>query len=198
MESTRFTRALASIRLGRRLVLAVVTALIASGVVVVTVLAASNGPAAPTPKQIARQQMAAQATAASMAPHAAKHPQPPVTSCPMPPETSHVIPPGYGPTNFHQDIVNSAKVLPSPNSAFEYMVYAGALQSNARQGILIVVRFDRDPCQPGAPGTQITTWDTAQQDGALTLTGVSGGDVTFTTQAGTAGTFDVPAGRFGA
>lgn len=155
---------------------------------------ASGSP--PSSKQIARQQLAAQATAISHEPHAAKHPQAAVTSCPRPAMTPAVMPPGYGPTDFHQNIVNTATAVPTQGMPYDYMLYAGSLATNPQQGILIIMRFDKDPCKPGASGTFTKVYDTPYQQGALTLTQVSGDTVTFSTATGGIGHFDYVTGQF--
>lgn len=150
----------------------------------------------PSPKQVAQRQLSVQATAISHASRAAKHPQTPIDSCPRPLVTPTVMPPGYGPTNFHQNIVNTATAVSTANIPFDYRLYAGSLAANPQQGILIVVRLDQDPCKPGASGTITKTYDTPYQRGALTLTQVSGDTVTFSTATGGDGHFDYVTGQF--
>lgn len=161
----------------------------------ITLASASPQTPSPSDKQAALQQaLAAQATAAANSPHAPKHPGAPITSCPRPP-----LPTGISNepvVEFHQHIVNWAVVAPISGRPFEYHIFAGADASNAQQGILIVMRFDQDPCAPGAKGTWSHRYDTPFQHGALRLTQLGGDRVSFTAETGSGGSFNYIGGQF--
>jgi len=189
----------------RRLAPTMLLAIGASMLVIVAVWAGSAGAAAKAPpgKQAILQQMAAQATAAAKGPRAAKqanqapnqaagagHP----TSCPQP-----LAQPGLftGDTGgFHERIANGTVIAPTSARPFEYILYAGALRANPQQGMVIVLRLDPDPCAPGAAPTQVRSFETPFQHGALTLTSLHGGTVGFTTASGSSGQFNYLTGQF--
>ena len=76
-------------------------------------------------------------------------------------------------------------------------LYAGSLAANRLQGSVIVTRFNQDPCAAGGSGDFMKAYDTPYLDGALTLTGISGDTVTFTTSGERAGAFAFMSGQFG-
>lgn len=181
-------------RISHRWTLALALATAATAILAITAFAAAAGNTPTTSKRAKLQQIAAQATAAAKSPHAPKHPAGPPTSCPMPLVQSGIT---VGiPAGFPDHIVNVAVVAPQTGRPFEYEVFAGSQLDNPRQGVLIVVRMDRDPCAPGAAGTKFKTYETPSQQGDVTLTQLSGDSVSFTTAAGGSGHFDYITGQF--
>ena len=80
-----------------------------------------------------------------------------------------------------------------------YMVEAGYVRSKPTQGVISVQPISLDPCKDfvshlGQPASQASVappvWTEPLQKGAITLTGVSGNTVSFTTAGGKAGHFD--------
>ena len=148
-------------------------------------------------KQAQLQQIHAQATAAAQSPHAPKQTSAstPVTSCPRGPVTSGISA-ALETGGLHEHIISNAIVAPNKGKPFTYIVYAGSLETNSKQGVIIVMRLDYDPCSLGAQGTTITYYPTLFQQGAVTLTQLSGVILTFKTATGTSGHFDVSSGHY--
>ncbi len=148
-------------------------------------------------KQAQLRQIQKQATAAARSPHAPKQTSAstPATSCPREPATSGISA-TLATGGFHEHIISNAIVAPNKGKPFTYIVYAGSLATNAKQGVIIVMRLDYDPCSPGAQGTIFTYYPTPFQQGAVTLTQLSGVILTFKTATGTSGHFDVSAGQY--
>src|SRR6185437_4198032 len=122
-------------------------------------------------KQAQLQQIHAQETASAKSPHGPKTGLPvtssSVTSCPINPVTS-----GISTTldsgGLHEHIISNASVAPDGGVPFSYLIFAGSLASNPQQGVIIVRRFDYDPCSPDAKGLTTTYYTTPSQQGAVT------------------------------
>jgi hypothetical protein len=183
----------------RRLAPTMLLVIGASMLLMIAVWAGSVGaaPKGSPGKQAILQQIAAQATAAAKGPRAAKYANQAAgysASCPQP-----LAQPGLftGDTGgFHERIVNGAVIAPTSARPFEYILYAGALRANLQQGMVIVLRLDRDPCAPGAAPTQVRYFKTPFQQGALTLTSLQGDTVGFTMASGSSGRFNYLTGQF--
>lgn len=128
-----------------------------------------------------------------------KHPVPSpyITSCPISllpqPGVIHEAIPNYDPTYAFQ----SAAIGVSGGQP--YMIVAGYVRSTPTQGVISVQPISLDPCKDfvshqGQPTTQagvaIAVWNAPSQDGAITLTGVRGDTVGYTTAGGKPGHFD--------
>lgn len=157
-----------------------------------------GGPQTAQQKQAKIQAVEAAETATAQATHLPKPPAAPaapITSCARGPVTS-----GISTTletgGFHEHIISNAIVAPNEGVPFTYDVYAGSLEANPQQGVIIVVRLDQDPCAASAQGTKINYYDTPHQQGAATLTQLSGVTLAFKTAAGSAGHFNVVTGQF--
>jgi hypothetical protein len=149
-------------------------------------------------KQAQLQQMHAQETADANSPHGPKTGparSTPITSCPSDPVTSSIST-ALETGALHEHIISNATVAPDGGVPFIYRVYAGSLVSNLQQGVIIVRRFDYDPCSPDAKGTTITYYPTPYQQGAVTLTQVNDATLTFTTESGGSGHFNVVTGKY--
>lgn len=177
---------------------------ITSLVLVATVMAATSAGTPPPSKATqVQQEMAAQATAAAKSPHATKQPKQTVASCPEPSGGQATIVPrsNIDPAAARSvNITNGATIPPSQGRPFDYLIIAGALQNNPQQGVLVVIRQPKDPCAQGPQG-QTKLYNSPFQQGALTLTQISGDTVSFTTAAsGTAaggtGQFNYITGQF--
>lgn len=92
-------------------------------------------------------------------------------------------------------ITNMATIFPGAGGHIEYVVYAGALMSNAQQGVLIVFQQPTDPCAHPEP-TSLTYYDTPYQKGALTLTQINATSVSFSIADGGTGQFNFVTNQF--
>ncbi len=119
----------------------------------------------------------------------------PPVSCPRAVSAQSVItaPQTQDPTARDVHIVTQATVVVGRD---EYFISSGALKDNARQGVLVVTRFATDPCAATDPGTTVFHYAMPIAHGAITMTGMSGTAIKFTTDDGTAGTFDLLATLF--
>ncbi len=80
-----------------------------------------------------------------------------------------------------------------------YDIYAGGLVDDQQQGVLIVAQGEMDPCAVAAglaPRPEPIMYETPSRSGAVTLTGVQGDTVLFTTPDGATGRFDYTTGQF--
>lgn len=121
-----------------------------------------------------------------------------ITSCPI----SHLPQPGV----IRVGISNSDPAYAIRSAAIgasggqPYYIFAGYARSNPTQGVIQVQPIPLDPCkefvsQQGKPSSQASVtmpvvWNVPSQDGAITLTGVSGNAVSYTTAGGKARHFD--------
>lgn len=136
-------------------------------------------------------QVAAQATAAAKGPHAPKHYINPPASCPRTIQTG-IYPNLDG--SFHENLINVASAISS--QGVPYAIYAGTLNSDPQQGILIVMRMQKDPCAAGNQGSSIQRYLTPSRQGALTLTKIADDTVVFKTASGGTGQFNYVTGQF--
>ncbi len=129
--------------------------------------------------------------------HKQTTPSPYITSCPV----SHLPQPG---------MIKEAFPNSDPTYAFQsaaigvsggqpYTILAGYARSNPTQGVILVQPISLDPCKDfvshlGKSSAQanavMPVWNTPSQDGVITLIGVSGTTISYTTPAGKAGHFD--------
>jgi len=148
-------------------------------------------------KQAELQWVAAQQTAAAQEPHAPKDPSRTVAaSCPQ------TIIPGIFRAGeesdyiMHTNTLNNVAVANSSLGA-PYTLWAGALQSNPQQGVILVQLVRIDPC--ATPGENpINPYLMPTQAGAITMNSINGDSVTFQTANGTTGTFDFVTNQFAA
>lgn len=119
-----------------------------------------------------------------------------ITSCPGPLPQPGVIQEGF-PDHDPTYAFQSAAIGVSGGKA--YTILAGYVRSKPTQGVISVQPISLDPCkdfvaQMQSPTSQATiavpVWNAPSQEGAITLTGVSGDTVSYTTADGTAGHFN--------
>ncbi|MDA8332277.1 MAG: hypothetical protein M0027_13975 [Candidatus Dormibacteraeota bacterium] len=79
---------------------------------------------------------------------------------------------------------------------YSYGLWAGALTQSPSQGIIMVALSPTDPCKQPTGG-QVKIYNTPTQEGAVTITGVSGENVTFRVASGGSGSFNFVTGAFG-
>jgi len=185
-----------NLKFRRSAVIAIVVAALAAVAVTGTVLAAGG----PSPqKQAAIAQLRSREATRAAGPRAPKPSVPAQlpSSCPQPVE------PGIAPvmqTPFHADatFTNGAEVVSSAGDPSR--IFAGALQSDPQQGVLIVLREDRDPCKvrsgqaPAHDG--LYTYPSPSRGGALTLTQIVGDTVAFSVADGSHGSFNFVTERY--
>ncbi len=187
------TRPRFSIKLRRSTVIAVAIAAIVAVAVTGTVLAA-GGPG-PSKQDFLAKAATAEATAAA-GPRAPKPPGagkgvPSSASCPNPVQTG--ISP-VGEPSFHADATFTTEAQVVSSVGDPYFIYAGALQSDPQQGVLLVMREDKDPCAvwvgrvPAHGYTRLYLSPT--RGGALTLTQIVRDTVAFSVADGSHGSFN--------
>lgn len=124
-------------------------------------------------------------------------PSPYITSCPISvlPQPG-VIKEGF-PNTDPTYAIQSAAIGVSGGQP--YTIFAGYVRNKPTQGVIWVQPIPLDPCkefvsQQGKPASQASVtmpvWNVPSQDGAITLTGVSGNTVSYTTAGGKTGHFD--------
>jgi hypothetical protein len=181
----------------RNSVIAIVGSLVVAGGLSAVALAsgtitASRGPS--PEKQVIIQREQQLEAAAARQPHGAKHPeQKPALSCRVK-AASQIYPFRFGPFYGGRNLVNVASAVSSTGAA--YRIYAGAVDSDAQQGVMIVERSG-DPCASaaGLAPAYIRAY-LAARAGALTITGIAGDTVTFETLSGARGTFNYVTGQY--
>lgn len=152
----------------------------------------------PPEKQALELAERAECEEAKIAPHASKEPDTsPVLSCPTDPATlkPSIYPYNGGP--FGRNMVNEALVVGSKGTA--YRVFAGALELEPQQGVLIVQQMSLDPCAAAAgltPTYEPKTYEFSAKSGAVTLTSIEGDTVVFEAASGEKGRFDYTTGEF--
>jgi hypothetical protein len=187
------TRPRFSIKLHRSTVIAIVVAALAAVAVTGTVLAAGG----PSPqKQAALAKVATAEAKAAAGPHAPKPPDagkglPPSSSCPNPVHTG-IFPFNDPPWHIDARFTNDAQVVSGAGDP--YLIYAGALQSDPQQGLLLVMREDNDPCAVvvgRVPARGYTrSYLSPTRGGALTLTQIVSDRVAFSVADGSHGSFN--------
>jgi hypothetical protein len=185
-----------NLKLRRSTVIAIVVAALAAAAVTGTVLAAGS----PTDqKQAALDQLQAAQATREAGPRASKPSAVPnlPSSCPQ------QVEPGIATvveTPFHADatFTNGAEVVSSAGDPSR--IFAGALQSDPQQGVLIVLREDRDPCKvrngQASSHDGLFTYPSPSRGGALTLTQITGDTVAFSVADGSSGSFNYVAGQY--
>jgi hypothetical protein len=126
-------------------------------------------------------------------------PSPYISSCPL----SHLPQPGVeqGPLpNFSNSSYSFQSAATGVSGGQPYFILAGYARSNPTQGVISVQPISLDPCKDfvahlGKSASQASAampvWTApSQTGGAITLTGVSGNTVSYTTASGKAGHFD--------
>jgi hypothetical protein len=122
-------------------------------------------------------------------------PAPTPASCPMVTQSS--IGPGDGELGVATAniVTNAATIAPSASDPLEYVIYAGASRDKPQQGVLVVFSQPGDPCAHSGP-TSLNTYDTPYQRGALTITAIHVGSVSFSIADGGNGQFNYVTGKF--
>jgi len=192
-----------SLKLGARpAATALVCLAIAAAVLTMAVVttAIGQGGQEPPEKQAVLAAEQARQAAAEKAPHAPKHPEiTPVPSCPVDVAKvqTGIIPFRFGPFSGGRNLVNVASAV--SRNGVPFIIYAGALDDDQQQGVLLVREEETDPCAVAAelvPIPQLYQYLTPVRTGALTLAQVEGDTVVFTTPGGVTGAFNYVVGSF--
>jgi hypothetical protein len=154
----------------------------------------------PPEKQALELQERADREAAEARPHAPKQAGPsPILSCPgdVASFETAISPFTFGPFPGGKNLVNEAGV--ASDKGEPYRVFAGALDEDPAQGVIIVLPESLDPCATAAgvlPLKELQTFVLPAKSGAATLTAVEGDLVSFQTPGGTKGQFNFTTGPF--
>jgi hypothetical protein len=97
---------------------------------------------------------------------------------------------GFGPFKGGAYMTTIATVVTT--SKVDYTVYAGALDTDPQQGVLVVFRGADPPNYIGGSTARSYLWPT--KSGLLTITNVEGDNLVVRTQDGTVGRFNLTAG----
>jgi hypothetical protein len=160
-------------------------------------LVSANGGDANSQKQALFQQLDATATANAKGPHAPKNQsQAAAQPHPCPRQLQAGVYPFHIAPNdilhtYH--VVNAATAIKAPGEA--YMILAGSLISNPKQGVMVVEQIVIDPCTTPTHYPDVPYLMPSQQ-GAITMTQVNGDTVNFTTETGGSGNFAYATGQF--
>jgi len=152
----------------------------------------------PAEKQVVELEELAECEAAEAGYHAPKIPDAsPVLSCPLDVKTvvTGVFPYNGGP--FGRYVVNEASAVSS--RGVPYRIFAGALDPDSQQGVLLVLQQSIDPCATAAgllPHFEPQSFTLPVKTGGVTLTAIEGDLVSFETAGGNKGQFNYTTGEF--
>lgn len=143
------------------------------------------------------QVQAARATAATLP----RAPKPSGTNARPPASCSTTVQTGIGPFRggpFHGGNSMTTVAWVVSSQGVPYVIYAGALDEDPQQGVLVVLRLNRDPCAAATGGsdTYQRTYNDPSRQGALTLTAIDGDRVIFTSANGSTGAFNYVTGQY--
>jgi hypothetical protein len=187
-----------NVRFRRPTIIAIAVAAIVAASVTGGVLAAGG----PSSKQDHLNKVATAEAKAAAGPRA---PKPPNAGKGLPPSSSCTNPvrPGIFPAGelpFHADGTFTTETEVVSSAGDPYFIYSGALQSDPQQGLLLVMREDKDPCAVAAgrvpSRAYMRSYLSPFRRGALTLTQIVGDMVAFSVADGSRGSFNYALGQY--
>ena len=115
-------------------------------------------------------------------------------SCPIQVHPGVIYPFRFGPFKGGRNLVNDTDVRDTAGSP--YTVYAGATDTDALQGVIIVIKHGDACADPRGMQSYIRDYLSPYRRGALSISGVEGNTIRFALPDGTTGRFSVVSGQY--